>query len=220
MKFRKVCCLFLVFCMVFTVTVSASNDDHFRLYSDTGLRGGIGSVTCGNHIDAQQYPVLHNAVEAAIDDWDWHLGLLNAEYNVNWNLFSIGTGSHPDLMFTIDKSQQIPSDKWAVTRHYIYDTSDNVPVDPDTVNKMWVAHNPAVGPWDYGYVWFSIENIRNDGYLNDFESMRGLANHEIGHFLGLNEYWSDYGVVMFPGANRTSNVPTRADLMGIYELYT
>lgn len=58
-----------------------------------------------------------------------------------------------------------------------------------------------------------------DGTIEDVYQLKAIANHEIGHALGLAHYEYDNGVLMFPGDNRTAEVPTAADLEGIYHLY-
>ncbi len=54
---------------------------------------------------------------------------------------------------------------------------------------------------------------------NDVAAMRSIANHEIGHTLGL-DHADDYGVIMHtPYEERTATVPTLDDLQGIWHIY-
>ncbi|MBR5134949.1 MAG: hypothetical protein IKV35_05065, partial [Clostridia bacterium] len=70
---------------VFTPFVVA---EEFYTYNGHTYEQGIDRVECLNLVDESAYAELHRAVDAAVLDWDWHLGLLNEQYDVYWNLIS------------------------------------------------------------------------------------------------------------------------------------
>lgn len=74
--------------------------------------------------------------------------------------------------------------------------------------------------WQATEIIFLTDRLSANGYLNDYAALRSLANHEIGHALGLAHDVTDDGVLMYPNHNnRTAYVPTEQDLATVLYLY-
>ena len=173
---------------------------------------GIGSVTCSNRIDSTTHNVLWNAVQTAIADWDWHLSLLNAQYGVDWNVFSVGSTASATITVA-EKPEGFGLLGTAETIMYAFTEDEG---DRFLTNDV----DPSQKDWKTVIVWVDIEEIDGLGYLNNATYLRRMMNHEFGHALGLNHYSDDEGVIMYDVIdNQTATVPTEADLAGIYYLY-
>lgn len=176
---------------------------------------GIQGVTCVNDIDSAVNSGLYTAVNAAIADWDWHLGLLNDKYDVNYNLLQVSSDFAPNddinyrpmirfvLLETCPASRVVPLESPAFTNYENHFEGN--------VYELFAED----GDWMWATVEFYSDRLNGLGYTD----LRETANHEIGHALGLAHVSDDDGVIMYKDGNRTAIVPTAADLERIYELY-
>ncbi|MCI8553394.1 MAG: matrixin family metalloprotease [Clostridiales bacterium] len=96
----------------------------------------------------------------------------------------------------------------------IYDSAEEYA--GETVN--YYSHNIVPSNHDREYVVIRINMCYAP--VNNFEEMRKIINHEIGHALGLAHNRDDNGTLMYPYYDRsTAYVPTRDDLNGIHAIY-
>jgi len=193
------------------ITVSA-DDNSYQLLGGQ-FEQGIGNVTCENNVDVDTCPELYAAVAAAINDWDWHLGLLNEQYGVNWNMTSVAENGMIECLSLSNEEVMATSD---------FNNSNLIYGLMAYVECYNGAQKVSVGSsdWTSCKIVFVWENIDAAGKLNDYYYLKRLANHELGHTLGLGDYIFDNGVIMYPDGNTTTAfVPTAADLNGVYAIY-
>lgn len=232
LKMTSVLCIVVVLlCSVFTQIVSAGDDSYCLLGGR--FTQGIENVTCKNNVLVSDFPELYAAVEAAIVDWDWHLSILNERYNVNWNMTST---ADENAMVTFCAMSN--ADATEFVREYAKDEEGNIPEGlefapystPVGFTTFWnddESIKEYTDSWNECIVVFLYENMSWQGILDDYYTLQIIVNHEIGHTLGLDEYGNgdgegeeDTGVIMHPNYNTcTADVPTLADLNGVYEIY-
>jgi len=104
-----------------------------------------------------------------------------------------------------------------------------VPSSAAAFASHWINGSPMTNPsagWDKCKIVFMYERLEAQGVLENYYTLQIIANHEIGHALGLADYVDeqgnplDNGVIMHPHYNTcTADVPTAADLNGIYAIY-
>ncbi len=216
------CTVFVVFALVCCMTtqiVSASGDGYLLLGG--AFNQGIDEVTCKNNVNGEDYPILYAAIEAAIVDWDWHLALLNEQYGKSWDMISV-TGSNAMIEFYAMSNEE------ALAFLEVY-TGSPTTLKPGgaAFATHWVDSTTNNGPgWDICRIVFLYERLETQEVLEDYYTLQIIANHEIGHALGLDDYVDeqgnplDNGVIMHPHYNTcTADVPTAADLNGIYAIY-
>ncbi len=214
---KRVCKTVALAAIVMMLTVSmvataVSADDNAYHLLGGKYEQGISNVTCDNNVDVDICPELYAAVAAAVNDWDWHLGLLNEQYGVSWNMSSVTENgmieclswSNEEVLLASDFNSVAIADMMAYVEYY---------------NGTQIVA-PSQSDWTNCKIVFLWENLEERGYLHDFDAMKGLANHEIGHTLGLGDYAGDTGVIMCNNMEfRTAYVPTAADLNGVYAIY-
>lgn len=223
---KSVCSIVLVLFMLCAVFVQPASAKHYT-FNDHKLVQGIGNVECKNSIDSSKYSYMWLAVRDAIKDWDWHLGLLNEEYGVDWNLtdyYYTGeiTGEYPTIEFHAmtsaeftsaytDSYATIKSTTRAITRLYDGSINNNGKrIHADFLNEDWISSE----------IIFFMDRMGED-VIENYNAFKSAANHEIGHVLGLRHDSSDYGVIMYPYfEERTATVPTAKDLATVYYLYS
>lgn len=211
-----------LFAVVLLLTVCAplAAAEEYYTYNGHTFAQGIERVECFNAVEESAYATLHAAVDTAILDWDWHLALLNEQYGVNWNVVS----------FVGNRLEEVPMIECVTMTNaeYVAYTDDDLEqgqlVDviyygiASGTERSAVEH--ATQNWYSAKIIFLTDHLQADGKLGDYEYLRGLANHEIGHALGLAHDTTDCGVIMYPnGTDRTAWVPTAKDLATVYYLY-
>ncbi len=159
------------------------------------------------------------------------LGLLQTWYGVDWNLGRVYEGNydgaHPEIefvamdfeefLYTYDSyntfgDNGIPG---ARTRYYRYsNTESRNHISLDAESGL------ALENWSSTEVVFFHDMLDQCGYLEDYTALKAMANHEIGHTLGLAHDTHDTGVIMYPYyEDMTATVPTRRDLETVYYIY-
>ncbi len=208
----------VVLCTVVLVSsVSAGIIEPYDIYGHQLVRG-IENVRCLNQVNESLYTPLYRSVNAAIADWDWHLGLLNEQYGVNWNMSALNNGQNvgtPEITV------------YGLTYEEIKYTYDEDVYDPNEAVGFIMFYNstgsrvtPEVSDWYSTEIVFCVDALSTAGYINDYTMLKSLVNHEIGHTLGLDHFDTDAGVIMYPNhPYRTATVPTAGDLAGIYAIY-
>ncbi len=232
-KFLKTTQKGMCFISIFALTIALSfaqpaGAETFYTFNGHKLSQGIGNVDCLNSVSVNQYPYLWGAVEDAIKDWDWHLGLLNEQYNVNWNLTKYSeNGNYPTIefiamtdgvyfkQFTDYYSRDINIFTKAVTRLYKEELDSNGNRSHASFrNEDWTTTQIVFLTDRWG------DPLEDESPINDYYELKTTANHEIGHVLGLAHDPNDKGVIMYETANgRTATVPTLKDLETVYYLY-
>ncbi len=214
-----ICVVFALVCCTTTQIVSAS-DNGYKLLGD-GFSQGIDEVTCKNNVNGENFPILYAAIEAAIVDWDWHLGLLNEQYGKNWDMTSVSEANAMIEFYAMSNEEA-----YAFLETYT-GNADELDSSKAANTTCWAYLTPDNSiKWNYCTIIFLYENLALHGVLENYYTLQIIANHEIGHALGLDDYVDeqgnplDNGVIMHPHYNTcTADVPTAADLNGIYAIY-
>ncbi len=212
---KVVCCITVVVLLCVMTTQLASASDYSYVLSGGRFSQGIENVTCKNNVPNSNFPELHDAVEAAIVDWDWHLAILNERNNKDWNMSSI-SGSNAMIEFYAVSNVEAE----AILSSYL----GGIATIDESVNSITILlydNALATGSlWDKGIILLLYENMRDDGLLYDYYELQVYLNHEIGHTFGLGDCWNDNGVIMYVYPDFcTADVPTMPDLNDVYEIY-
>ncbi len=179
---------------------------------------GIQGVSCYNAVSASEYPVLHMAVNAAIADWDWHLGLLNNQHGTNYNFVTLEQKENyffPMIEFVVCESDaMVENTNYLASTRFFYNAKFENGVGSRNENIL------CEEDWESTVIEFYIDQIREAAIASNYQQLRSMANHEIGHALGLEHTTDgDDGVLMYYSQSRTAVVPTAADLEAVYNLY-
>ena len=214
----------LILCSM-SIAVHAELADQENI-NDPHLQGGefvqgIGNVTCISKVDVSLYPELYAAIHAAILDWDWHLNILNEQFQVNWNITDItGKQTYGMIEFcTMNRSQA--TDLYHSRFPEANDTSIS---ESAAAFTTWRDGSSPINSLEYKWtaadVVFLWDNLLEGNHLYDYNYLKKVANHEIGHALGLADQYEDNGVIMYYAVDEnTANVATAFDLVNIYCCY-
>ena len=163
------------------------------------LTGGIANRKYYIGISDQTYV---SDCAAAMNAWNYAVQNTPETANMGFNFTRTYTESQAALRFYCENA---PNQGFTgLTRYYFYNSDGNITEASDAYHR------------DYASL------ILNTAILNRKpEYIKSVAGHEAGHGMGLKHNPTNIGTLMFQGADkRTATVPTRDDVLGIYEKYS
>ena len=226
-----------------TISDDAGNDYWIfggRMYDDNGQRHTLNNVECYFEFLPGENLTMYTAINNAVSDWDWHLRYISQTmseqdgYDYDVYGFGMVNGTNQrdaDIRFALDENNlEIPG-------YAALDGAYAITLPYDAMDRLIVNEVVGQGNWRYSVIRFSeykFTTYASTHTENETKSfIQRVANHEIGHALGLAHDPRDNGIIMYGDNDHgilegfvydddswTATVPTLHDLMGVYLMYS